>query len=144
MTNAADPGQEEEGRKNVKKIKRPLSIDPPSFRYGVYLAAELASEYGRSSSHPYLLGDCIMAKLNLLSNKKIRKNPYARKLEQVIDSLERKVSNVESTMRFLAHSAKLAKEDKVKTFLRWAMGIHPKLWDQIPKEVRDQWKKLAK
>lgn len=41
---------------------------------GVRHAAEIADTYNSSTTHPYMLGDCILSKLNLLPKKKIRKN----------------------------------------------------------------------
>lgn len=84
------------------KIKRPLSIDPPSYRYGILVAAELASDYDGSSIHPYRLGDCILAKMNLLPKAKIRKNKDGAKIEAVLTRLERKISSLECTIRFMA------------------------------------------
>lgn len=55
------------------KIKRPLSLDTPSFLYGIWLAAEVASDYDKTNSHPYLVSDCILGKLNVLKGKP-RKN----------------------------------------------------------------------
>lgn len=40
---------------------------------GVRMAAEIASEYDHSSSHPYLVSECILGKLNVLKRKP-RKN----------------------------------------------------------------------
>lgn len=90
------------------KIKRPLSIDPPSYRYGILVAAELASEYDASSTHPYRLVDCILAKLNLLIGKP-RKNKDGAKIEAALLRLERKVASLEGTMRFMARKSKVGK-----------------------------------
>jgi len=38
-------------------------------------AASIASSYNSTSSHPYDLGDCILAKLSVLRFK-VRRNPY--------------------------------------------------------------------
>jgi hypothetical protein len=80
------------------KIKRPPSLDGPSYRYGILVAAELASEYDRSSIHPYRLGDCILGKLNLMKRKP-RKNKTGAKIEAVLLKLERKLASLESTIR---------------------------------------------
>lgn len=45
-----------------------------SINVGIRWAAEIADDYNSSSTHPYMLGDCIMAKLNKLPRKP-RKNP---------------------------------------------------------------------
>jgi hypothetical protein len=45
-----------------------------AFLKGVNFAAEVADTYNSCSTHPYMLGDCIKGKLNLLSKRKIRKN----------------------------------------------------------------------
>jgi hypothetical protein len=36
------------------------------------------------------------------------------------------------------------KARRMKDFLRWAMGMPPSVWDQIPQEVRDRWKEMAR
>jgi len=87
------------------KIKRPLSIDPPSYRYGILIAAELASEYDGSSIHPYKLRDCILAKLNLLPKSKMRKNKTKDRVETALLRLERKVASLEGTMRFMTRKS---------------------------------------
>jgi len=51
-------------RKELKKAK----IE------GIRMAAEQASSYDSTSSHPYRLEDCILAKFNLLPKNEIRKN----------------------------------------------------------------------
>lgn len=83
------------------KIKRPMSIDVPSYQYGILVAAELASEYDGSSIHGYRLGDCILAKLNLLKGEP-RKNKRSAKIEEALTRLERKISSLEGTMRLMA------------------------------------------
>jgi hypothetical protein len=40
--------------------------------------------------------------------------------------------------------AAIERETDFKEFLRWAMGMPPKIWDTIPDEVRERWKELAK
>ena len=44
------------------------------FEKGVKLAADIADDYNSSSIHPYMLGDCIMCKLNITGAKNPRKN----------------------------------------------------------------------
>jgi hypothetical protein len=129
----------------MKQIVRPNELDVPSFRYGIFIAAELASQYDSSSSHPYKLQDCIMGKLNMLPKRKVRKNPNGRKIDEMIDRIEKQVSSIEATMKFMEMASKSDSEriKKFQEFLRWAMGINPRLWDKLPKNVRDQWKKLA-
>jgi hypothetical protein len=51
-------------------------IKAEAFSRGVRSAAEMADTYNRSSSHPYMLGDCILHKLNQTTRKKPRKNIY--------------------------------------------------------------------
>lgn len=48
------------------------------FRRGVLAAADVAQSYDSSSTHPYRLGDCILAKLNV-SARKPRRNRQVRK-----------------------------------------------------------------
>lgn len=81
------------------KIKRPKSVDAASFRYGILIAAEVASDYDRYSSHPYLVSDCILGKLNVLKGKP-RPNPNAKALDQAILRIERKLDSLEGTVRF--------------------------------------------
>jgi|SRR5581483_624081 len=45
-----------------------------AFEKGVSFAAEVADIYNSSTTHPYQLGDCIKAKLNLLDKKKVKRN----------------------------------------------------------------------
>lgn len=87
-------------------IIRPAELDEASFKYGISVAAELASEYDTSSIHPYRLQDCILAKLNLLPKGRIRKNLNAQKINEAITSLERKVDSLEATMRFIVGVSK--------------------------------------
>jgi len=39
------------------------------YERGVRMAAEVADAYNSSSTHAYRLGDCILAKLNLLTGE---------------------------------------------------------------------------
>ncbi len=55
-----------------------MKLPQNSFRRGVAAAASVAADYDASSTHPYRLGDCILAKLNLREQKP-RRN--ARKLQ---------------------------------------------------------------
>lgn len=96
------------------KIKRPLLFDVPSYRYGILVAAELASEYDSSSSHPYRLRDCILAKLNLLPKSEIKKNKNARAVEKAVADMERRVSSVEGMMRFIGLVQKNQKKTRRK------------------------------
>lgn len=41
---------------------------------GMLMAADVANNYNRSTTHKYMLGDCILGKLNQID--KIRKNKY--------------------------------------------------------------------
>lgn len=62
-------------KKDRKKIKRPAALDDASFKYGILIAAEVASDYDRTNSHPYLVSDCILGKLNVLKGKPRRNRP---------------------------------------------------------------------
>lgn len=96
---------EEEGRNDVRrKIKRPLSVDMPSFRYGIELAAAVAADYDAYSVHPFLVSECILGKLNLLKGKP-RKNKSAEEIDRVIRRIEMKVGNIEIMSRLMAHSS---------------------------------------
>lgn len=91
------------------RIKRPLSIDGPSYRYGILVAAELASQYDGSSIHPYRLEDCILAKLNLLKGR-LRKNKRAAQFEVVLLRLEHRIASLEGTMRFMTLQSKKGRQ----------------------------------
>jgi hypothetical protein len=47
----------------VEKARRRGQIE------GIRLAADVASDYDRTNSHPYLVSDCILGKLNVLKGK---------------------------------------------------------------------------
>jgi hypothetical protein len=85
------------------EMKRPAHLDDASFRYGIWIAAEVASDYDKTNSHPYLVSECILGKLNVLKGKP-RKN--TSKVAVLIADLERRVASVEGMMRFLKFSAK--------------------------------------
>lgn len=51
------------------------------FQQGAVAAADLACGYNASSTHPYRLDDCILAKLNIRKQKP-RRNPHAQRTEQ--------------------------------------------------------------
>jgi hypothetical protein len=51
------------------------------FQCGAIHAADIADQYNSSSSHPYRLGDCILAKMNI-SRAKPRINRKARPSER--------------------------------------------------------------
>jgi hypothetical protein len=72
---------------------------------GIKMAAEIASNYDFLSMHDYLVSDCILGKLNVVKRKP-RKNPTAYKLDKAIELVERKVSGLDGTMRFLALSSR--------------------------------------
>ena len=60
--------------------KKPEAADS-EFRRGVAAAAELAGSYNASSTHPYRLDDCILAKLNV-RRAKPRRNAQVQRPEQ--------------------------------------------------------------
>ncbi len=53
-----------------------------AFKRGVSAAAEVANSYNSSTTHPYMLGDCILGKLNQLGDKKPRKNEQKLKVSK--------------------------------------------------------------
>lgn len=73
---------------------------------GIRLAASVASDYDRLSLHPYLVSECILGKLNVIKGKP-KKNAV---MLDWVKTLENRVSQVESTMRFLKASEKLSKK----------------------------------
>lgn len=50
------------------------AFDSGWYRRGVQAAASLVEQFDKYVSHPYLLSDCILAKFNLIGNRKIQKN----------------------------------------------------------------------
>ena len=51
------------------------------FQRGVRAAADIARSYDSTSTHPYRLDDCILAKLNV-GRRKPRKNPHVQRSER--------------------------------------------------------------
>ena len=86
------------------KIKRPLSLDSPSYRYGVQIAASVASDYDHLSAHTHLVSECILGKLCAMKRRP-KKNPAYAKLDAVLLRLERKVESLEGTIRFMARAS---------------------------------------
>jgi hypothetical protein len=81
------------------RIKRPKVVDRASYEYGLRIAAAVASDYDRTNSHPFLVSDCILGKLNLLRGRP-RKNEKSRSLEQVLAGIERRLEAIEAEVRF--------------------------------------------
>ena len=94
-------------------VKRPLSVDGPSLRYGIFLAAEVAADYDNLSSHDHLVSECILGKLNVLKRRP-KKNPAAAKLKRALDQIEQKVRSVEGMARFMANSIRQQRRRKPK------------------------------
>lgn len=44
------------------------------FHAGARMAACISNQYNSSTTHPYMLGDCILLKLNMLDKKHVRRN----------------------------------------------------------------------
>lgn len=53
-------------------------------RAGIEIAASVADEYNSSSTHSHMLGDCILARLNLIGDKKPRVNVYAQNIKPTL------------------------------------------------------------
>ena len=106
------------------KIKRPLSIDPPSVRYGIQLAAEVAADYDKYSYHDHLVSECILGKLNVLKRRP-KRNPAAAKIKKALDRLERKVDRIEGTTRFMAMAAlrRATQKECHRTPEQWAKEL---------------------
>ena len=51
------------------------------FQRGIIVAADVAAAYDSTSTHPYRLGDCIMAKLNV-GSRKPRRNRQVQRSER--------------------------------------------------------------
>lgn len=83
-----------------RSVKRPVSLDTPSFQYGVYLAATVAADYDKTNTHPYLVSDCILAKLNVIKGKP-RVNEDALKVSKILTDIEAKIDSIAGMSRFL-------------------------------------------
>lgn len=95
----------------MRKIKRPFIETPAeraAFIYGIELAAEVASAYDKYSYHSHLVSECILGKLNVRKGRP-HKNPWAAKIKEALDRLERKVDNLAGTARFMTLSTKATK-----------------------------------
>lgn len=66
--------------RTLEELNQPmLRHTGTAYAKGMLNAAALASEYNSSSRHSHDLGDCILAKVNLLSHRsRIRRNPYVK------------------------------------------------------------------
>lgn len=49
----------------------------PDFKRGAIVAADIAATYNSSTTHPYRLDDCILAKMNIIGRQKPRRNKMA-------------------------------------------------------------------
>lgn len=92
-------------------IKRPLSVDRPSFRYGIQIAAAVAADYDGYSTHSHLVSECILAKLNVLKRRP-KKNRNYEEMDKVLLRLERKLESLEGTMRFMARASRKTASEK--------------------------------
>lgn len=90
------------GSKGISVIDRAVRDANVS---GIRMAAAVASNYDKYNSHPYLVSECILGKLNVMTGRPGR-NPAAAELEHVLSRLEQKITSLEGTMRFLAMSSK--------------------------------------
>jgi hypothetical protein len=84
------------------KIKRPI-IESPSeraaFQYGIQLAAEVAADYDKYSSHSHLVSECILGKLNVLKGSP-GKNPAAESVETIVARIEQKLDRIVPEVMF--------------------------------------------
>jgi hypothetical protein len=80
---------------------------------GIKLAAAVAEDYDQYSSHPYLVSECILGKLNVMAGKPA-KNPHAKDIDQVLTAIERRVDSIEATTTFLARTARMKWDGPVK------------------------------
>lgn len=96
------------GSRNTKLIYEALREARDN---GIRLAASVAEDYDKYSSHPYLVSDCILGKLNVLKGR-VRKNKAAQKLDTIISHIERKVDSIESMTRFLHGVSKFQRGKK--------------------------------
>jgi hypothetical protein len=69
---------------NLSDVNRTLLRRQGVYVLGVLDAANLANElYASSSSHPFAIGDCILAKLNLLHPKMKPRRNINRRQEKI-------------------------------------------------------------
>lgn len=95
--------------KKVEKVLHAVQVQ------GIRIAADVASQYDRLSTHPFLVSDCILGKLNVPGGKKPRPNKSAKLIDQAITRIERKVDSLEGTMRFMLRSAQDLSDKEAKT-----------------------------
>lgn len=63
-------------RKRALKLwSETMALNNENYRKGLRDAADIADHYNRSTTHKYMLGDCILAKLNRLQAIRGRKKP---------------------------------------------------------------------
>mgnify|MGYP001590397450 CR=1 FL=1 len=68
-------------RRIVKELNQHIVKRSPEYAQGFLDAVSLLDEmYSSSSTHPYMLGDCLLWKVNLLVGR-IRRNPKAVKID---------------------------------------------------------------
>jgi hypothetical protein len=85
----------------AKRIKKKIDLlFDEAVNYGIELAASVAAAYDSSSSHPFLVSDCILGKLNRLKGKP-RPNETAGKLDRALTRLEKKVDDIYSRVQFV-------------------------------------------
>lgn len=66
------------GPRNADRLKERVDdLYQKAFRHGIRLAADVASDYDKYSSHDHLVSECILGKLNVLKRKP-RKNRERR------------------------------------------------------------------
>lgn len=78
-------------------FKRPFIETPnerAAFEYGIRLAASVAEDYDQTNSHPYLVSECILSKLNVLKRKP-KRNPAAGKIARQPASTREKVASAD-------------------------------------------------
>jgi hypothetical protein len=93
------------GLKLVTEIRRLREDIRDAKVSGIKLAAEVAKDYDKFNSHPYLVSECILGKLNVLKGRP-KRNPAAAKIKRALDRLEHKVDSLDGTMKFMAKAAK--------------------------------------
>lgn len=93
------------------KIVRPHTVDRESFHYGILLATEIASQYDKYSTHPSLVSECILGKLNLLKRKP-KKNKAAQEMDKIISAIEKRVCSIECMTKFIYAMSKYQKPKK--------------------------------
>ena len=60
----------------LENVNQSLVIRNPQYADGLLTAAAVMNDYASSFKLPYLPGDYVLAKMNVIETKRMRRNPY--------------------------------------------------------------------